>query len=269
VHIGCIERVIVAVTDLDRACERWGRAGFAVATDRASIDGVGCAKLAAGAVEIDLCALNSGTAKGPLADAIARKAADGGGVIGWTWGGAADGALPASGAITLASLAGAPIAAAAAEPSFHGAFTARVEVESTKEARLAALRRHCGTNANTIEFLEHIVVMVEGLDEAIAACQAAGLPCRRIRDAGRGIRQAFFKLEDTVLEVVGPSPRAAGVWGLAFMCGDIARAVATARQNGFEATEPKGAVQGGLIARIVEPLDGVAVAFMEGPRQAR
>jgi predicted enzyme related to lactoylglutathione lyase len=165
----------------------------------------------------------------------------------------------------LASLTGTPIMAAAAEPSFHGAFTARVEVESTKDARIAALRRHCGNNANTVEFLEHIVVMVKVLDDAIAAYEAAGVPCRRIRDAGPGIRQAFFKLEDTVLEVVGPSPRAAGVWGLAFMCGDIARAVATARQNGFEATEPKAAVQGGLIARIVEPLDGVAVAYMERP----
>jgi len=265
VHTGCIERVIVAVTNLDIACERWKRAGFAVAGERASIDGAGYARFAAGAVEIDLCALDSSAAKGPLADAIARKAGDGGGVIGWTWGGAADGALPAKGAIMLASLTGTPIMAAAAEPSFHGAFTARVEVESTKDARIAALRRHCGNNANTVEFLEHIVVMVKVLDDAIAAYEAAGVPCRRIRDAGPGIRQAFFKLEDTVLEVVGPSPRAAGVWGLAFMCGDIARAVATARQNGFEATEPKAAVQGGLIARIVEPLDGVAVAYMERP----
>ncbi|MGH7948179.1 MAG: VOC family protein, partial [Candidatus Binataceae bacterium] len=104
------------------------------------------------------------------------------------------------------------------------------------------------------------------LDGAIASYQAIGLPCRRIRDAGRGVRQAFFKLEDTALEVVGPSERASGVWGLAFMCGDIAEAVAIARKNGLQATEPKPAIQGGRIARIVEPVDGVAVAFMEAAR---
>ena len=52
------------------------------------------------------------------------------------------------------------------------------------------------------------------------------------------------------------------------MCADIAQAVATARTNGLQATEPKLAIQGGQIARIVEPLDGVAVAFMQpGPRR--
>ena len=49
------------------------------------------------------------------------------------------------------------------------------------------------------------------------------------------------------------------------MCTDIAKAVAIARENGLQATEPKKAIQGGLIARIVEPLDGVAVAYMQAP----
>jgi predicted enzyme related to lactoylglutathione lyase len=52
------------------------------------------------------------------------------------------------------------------------------------------------------------------------------------------------------------------------MCSDIAQAVATARANGLQATEPKLAIQGGQIARIVDPLDGVAIAFMQpGPRR--
>ena len=52
------------------------------------------------------------------------------------------------------------------------------------------------------------------------------------------------------------------------MCTDIASAVATARVGGLEATEPKLAIQGGQIARIVAPLDGVAIAFMQaGPRR--
>ena len=52
------------------------------------------------------------------------------------------------------------------------------------------------------------------------------------------------------------------------MCSDIAKAVASARAEGLQATEPKLAIQGGQIARIVEPLDGVAIAFMQaGPRR--
>jgi len=47
------------------------------------------------------------------------------------------------------------------------------------------------------------------------------------------------------------------------MCDDVAAAVAVARRNGLPATEPKPAVQGGRIARIVAPLDAVAVAFMD------
>ena len=111
--------------------------------------------------------------------------------------------------------------------------------------------------------------MTPVLDDAIAANTAVGVPCKRIREVGNGARQAFFKLEQTVLEVVGPASRGRfGCWGLALMCSDIAQAVATARANELQATEPKLAIQGGQIARIVDPLDGVAIAFMQpGPRR--
>ena len=108
--------------------------------------------------------------------------------------------------------------------------------------------------------MEHIVVMTPSLEDAIAAHEKWPLPCKRIREAGGGVRQAFFKLEQTVLEIVGPGRRTPQVWGLAFMCKDIRRAVDLARANGLEATEPKTAIQGGKIARIVNPLDGVAIA---------
>lgn len=265
-RIKCIERVVVAVRDLDAACERWQRAGFRIGAERTSIDGVSFARLAAGAIEIDLCHAEGNSAKGALADAVARKAADGGGAAGWSWGIAPDGDSSGGRTIKFPGLNGARIDAAVDGTGLEGVFTARVAVASGKQARSDDLGRQFGKNANTVEFLEHIVVMAPVLDDAIAAYEAGGLPCRRIRDAGRGIRQAFFKLEDTVLEVVGPSERGLGVWGLAFMCGDIARAVATARGNDLQATEPKTAVQGGRIARIVAPLDGVAVAFMEPPR---
>jgi predicted enzyme related to lactoylglutathione lyase len=110
--------------------------------------------------------------------------------------------------------------------------------------------------------------MTPVLEDALAAHEAIGVPCKRIREVGNGARQAFFKLEQTVLEIVGPARGRPGCWGLALMCSDIVRAVATVRAGGLQATQPKLAIQGGQIARIVEPLDGVAIAFMQsGPRR--
>ena len=111
-----------------------------------------------------------------------------------------------------------------------GVVTAAAPINLDIESRRQSLARLCGTNPNTVDYLEHIVVMTPVLDDAIAANEAIGVPCKRIREVGNGARQAFFKLEQTVLEVVGPATRGRpGCWGLALMCTDIARAVATAR----------------------------------------
>ena len=160
------------------------------------------------------------------------------------------------------------VEAAMLSSGMPGVMTAAID--AAPRYRIAAPRslELCGTNANTVEYLEHIVVMTPVLEDAIAANEAMDVPCKRIREVGNGARQAFFKLEQTVLEVVGPARGSPGCWGIALMCADIAQAVATARTNGLQATEPKLAIQGGQIARIVEPLDGVAVAFMQpGPRR--
>mgnify|MGYP001152614596 CR=1 FL=1 len=53
--------------------------------------------------------------------------------------------------------------------------------------------------------LDHVVVLTPDLDRTIAACEAAGLELRRVRDTamnGSPMRQAFFKLGPVVLEVV-------------------------------------------------------------------
>jgi hypothetical protein len=232
VPITCIERVIVAVSDLDASCERWSKAGFAISS-KSDI-----ARLHAGAVEIELIATTSDVTK----TALER----GGGIVGWTWGTddivhdgeAFAGFLP-------------------------GVWTGPVTTRTDSAARRANLEQLCGANQNTVDYLEHIVVMTPSLEDAIGAHEKIGLPCKRIREAGGGMRQAFFKLEQTVLEIVGPSRDTPHVWGLAFMCKDIRRAVDLARAGGLEATEPKSAIQGGKIARIVAPLDGVAIAYME------
>ena len=258
--ITCIERVVVAVTELNAACERWSNAGFAVALKRISGGGLNVAKLYAGAIEIDLVAVAKGVDKtpAPLAAALERA----GGIIGWTWG-VADAAIgDGANSLTLPHSDG--VARSISFANFlPGVWTGSVATHPDLATRRANLEQLCGANPNTVDYLEHIVVMTPSLEDAIAAHEKIGLPCKRIREAGGGMRQAFFKLEQTVLEIVGPGRGTPQVWGLAFMCKDIRRAVDVARTNGMEATEPKTAIQGGKIARIVNPLDGVAVAYME------
>lgn len=249
--IVCLERVLVAVADFDRACDNWRAAGFSVGAEASPTSGIRTARFAAGAVLIELCAAaESDGATDPIAARISEAAARGGGIIGWLWG--------------VADSTGERLAeSATTHDLLAGILTGAVATSADPAARREAIGRVLRPNPNTVQYLEHIVMMVPQLDDAVAAFERAGLPCRRIRDAGRGIRQAFFKLEDSVFEVVGPSPGAPRCWGLAFMCADVAEAVAVARRNGLQATEPKPAVQGGRIARLVAPLDGVAIAFMD------
>lgn len=266
--------------DLAASCENWRRAGFAIAPDQFESDGVRVARMAAGAVEIDLCA-NLPAESGLPLDQHLREAIrneTGGGILGWVWGvkGVLISDQPDSasgqdlGAIRLPGLSQSVARAEMLSSGLPGVVTAATPITLDIESRRQSLARLCGANENSVEYLEHIVVMTPVLDDAIAANDAVGVPCKRIREVGDGnqTRQAFFKLEQTVLEVVGPARGRPGCWGLALMCTDIARAVATARAGGLQATEPKPAIQGGQIARIVDPLDGVAIAFMQsGPRR--
>ncbi len=279
----CVERVIVAVSDLSASRESWRCAGFGIASSETDfdLDGIRVARLAAGAVELDLCELHSAKSRSPLAEHLRAATSDESraGIVGWVWG--VKGVLisdepesTAGQSIKAIAIPGLSQPVAKAEmlsSGLPGVVTAATPVTLDIESRRQSLARLCGPNANTVDYLEHIVVMTPVLEDAIAANEAIGVPCKRIREVGNGARQAFFKLEQTVLEVVGPATRGRpGCWGLALMCADIARAVAVARENGLQATEPKLAIQGGQIARIVDPLEGVAIAFMQpGPRRAR
>ncbi|HEY6394684.1 MAG TPA: hypothetical protein VIX12_04645, partial [Candidatus Binataceae bacterium] len=258
----CIERVLIAVRDLERSRGSWRAAGFAVSPDIRDSEGFQFVRLAAGAVAIDLCARSEVSAD-PLSSAIGSVAENGGGIAGWVWGarGVEDGTQSAEW-VELPNGNGSLSARILTRP-LPGTVTAVVETSSDQAARREALVARCGANPNTVDYLEHIVVMTPELEEAIAAHEAIGVPCKRIREAGGGMRQAFFKLEQTVIEVVGPARDRAGGWGLAFMCSNIGKAVSVAREAGLQATEPKSAIQGGRIARIVDPIDNVAVAFMQ------
>ena len=265
--------------DLAASQENWQRAGFAIARDEFEHDGIRIARMAAGAVEIDLCAAHSAESESPLARHLrdATKSDAGGGIIGWVWGVKGvlisnerePNSIPSIESIQLPGLGHDSVKAEMLTSGLPGVVTAAAPINLDLESRRQSLARLCGTNPNTVEYLEHIVVMTPVLDDAIAANEAIDVPCKRIREVGNGAKQAFFKLEQTVLEVVGPATRGRpGCWGLALMCSNIANAVATARANGLQATEPKPAIQGGQIARIVDPLDGVAIAYMQpGPRR--
>ena len=257
-RITCIERVLIATPSIEESRRQWSRAGFAIAANETVLGRIRFAGLAAGAIEIDLCE-PVGVQAAPLAAAVGEAASRGGGIIGWTWGVAGGERQP----IIPIQLPG--VEARALRQGLSGVFSAALEMTADQNARCQGHREIFGSNPNTVEFLEHIVVMAPALDDAIATLEALGIACKRIREVGNGTRQAFFKLEQTVIEVVGPTRDRAGCWGLAFMCSDIARAVAVVRENGLPATEPKPAVQGGLIARIVDPIDGASIAFMQAP----
>jgi len=261
----CVERVIVAVRDLAVSRENWRRAGFSIAPEEFDAHGLRIARMAAGAVEIDLCAMHSPESDSPLTEHLreATRNDNSGGMLGWVWGVKGASTADERESILLPGLSEPAAKAAMLSSGLPGVVTASAPINLDIESRRRLLARLCGGNANSVEYLEHIVVMTPVLDDAIAANEAIGVPCKRIREVGNGARQAFFKLEQTVLEIVGPARERSGCWGLALMCVDIGRAVATARAGGLQATDPKLAIQGGQIARIVEPLDGVAIAFMQ------
>ena len=127
--------------------------------------------------------------------------------------------------------------------------------------------------------IDHVVVTTPDLDRTIAALGAAGLGCRRVREAGTPdapLRQAFFRLGPVVLEVVGGAPPSgdgaggpsaadapATWWGLALDVDDLDLAAA---RLGAGLGPIKAAVQPGRrIATVRDRNFGmsVAVALMD------
>ena len=111
---------------------------------------------------------------------------------------------------------------------------------------------------NGVSSLDHLVLSTPDLDQTIAELEDRGLELRRVRDAGR-IRQAFFRLPGTILEVVGPGP--ARWYGLAFTSDDLD---ATAAFLGDRLHPAKDAVQKGRRIATLDRSAGssVAIAFM-------
>ena len=121
--------------------------------------------------------------------------------------------------------------------------------------------------------LDHVVVFTPDLDRTFAAFEVAGLELRRVRDAGtpeHPLRQGFFRLGETILEVVGDvEPEgAARFWGLVVIVSDLD---ALAARLGDDLGAPRDAVQPGRrIATVRESAElGVPVAFMSPARNTR
>jgi hypothetical protein len=124
---------------------------------------------------------------------------------------------------------------------------------------------------NGVVGIDHVVAFTPALDRTIAALQAAGLDLRRVREeptpAGAP-RQAFFRLGETILEVVqmpaesleraGGAEGPARLWGLALRAEDLE---ATAASLGEACGEIRAAVQPGRRIATVRRAAGLAVAL--------
>lgn len=121
--------------------------------------------------------------------------------------------------------------------------------------------------------VDHVVVVTDDLNRTRAAWSQAGLEPRRLREAGPVV-QAFYLLETTLAEVVGPAPGgdvpvflgdppvgASRLWGLTLSVADLD---ATAALLGDRLGPVTDAVQPGRRIATLRPEAGLAVpvAFM-------
>jgi hypothetical protein len=115
---------------------------------------------------------------------------------------------------------------------------------------------------NGVREIDHIVLLTPHLDRTIEELTADGVDLRRMRDAGGGRQQAFFRLGPVILEVVGdtddPEPR---LWGITFTVEDLD---ATAAFLGDRLRPAKEAVQPGRRIATLDRSAGstVPIAFM-------
>jgi hypothetical protein len=125
-------------------------------------------------------------------------------------------------------------------------------------------------HANGTTRIDHVVLVTPDLGRTISTLETIGPELRRIRDIGTPetpMQQAFFRLDEVILEVVGPPDRSneepARWYGLALDVADLAQASAVL---GGRLGRVKEAVQPGRrIATLHDAPDSlaVAVAFMD------
>jgi len=121
--------------------------------------------------------------------------------------------------------------------------------------------RPAGWHPLGVTSIDHLVVMTPDLERTVSAIERGlGVPCRRVREAGNDVRQAFFRMGEVVLEVV-TSPAvpdgAASFWGITFTVHDLDAAAALLGPD--RASAPRPAVQQGRRILTVRQTVGLAV----------
>jgi hypothetical protein len=109
--------------------------------------------------------------------------------------------------------------------------------------------------------IDHVVLTTPDLEATFADLEAIGLELRRVREAGEGRRQGFFRVGETLLEVVGPAGDATAFWGLTVVVEDLD---ALAELLGNDLGSIRDAVQPGRRIATLRQSAGLAVplAFM-------
>lgn len=88
---------------------------------------------------------------------------------------------------------------------------------------------------NGVLSIDHVVVFTPSLQRTVAAFEAAGIRCRRVREVGESpnlLRQAFFRFGEVIAEVVEVSADQADrdgrakFWGLTLVASDLDGVVA-------------------------------------------
>lgn len=107
---------------------------------------------------------------------------------------------------------------------------------------------------NGVIGIDHVVVFTPSLERTSAAFAEIGVDCRRVREAGEGVRQGFFLVGDLLVEVVEGTGLAedapASFWGITLVVSDIER---SAEVLGHRLGAIKDAVQPGRRIATVRP----------------
>ena len=99
--------------------------------------------------------------------------------------------------------------------------------------------------SSTFLHVDHVVVMTDSLERTSAAIEErTGLELRRTRDAGKGVRQAFHRSGEVVIEVVqAPHVTAPQLWGFVLVAPRFDEVVSRLGESVLSV--PKDAVQPG------------------------
>ena len=110
--------------------------------------------------------------------------------------------------------------------------------------------------------IDQVVVMTPSLERTCGAIEARlGLPLKRIRDAGGGVRQGFHRAGSAILEIVErpdiPADQPAQLWGVVFVVDDLDAVVERLGPDVIGA--PRDAVQSGRRIATVRSGAGLVV----------